>query len=142
MQVSEAKLRALQPIFDKFDKDESGFIEFEELVEMLRALGFNPPEHRIKDIMEDYDEDRNGNLSFGEFVDVWRIYCAEASTEMDLLRKAFAFFDYVRHLSNAYFPLAPSVQTAARWQRRPAQLAASTASHETHCEHAWRNGGL
>ena len=94
--MSEAKLRALQPIFDKFDKDNSGFIELDELVDMLRALGFNPPEHRVKDIMEDYDEDRNGNLSFGEFVDVWRIYCAEASTETALLRKAFAFFDYVR----------------------------------------------
>jgi Ca2+-binding EF-hand superfamily protein len=96
IQVSDAKLRALQQCFDQFDTDRSGFIDSTELVDLLRALGFNPPKHRVEDIIEDYDTDKNGNLSFGEFVEVWMLYCHEAATEMALLRKAFAYFDYVR----------------------------------------------
>jgi Ca2+-binding EF-hand superfamily protein len=96
LQVSEEKLRALQDVFDHFDADRSGFIDSTELVDLLRALGFNPPDHRVVDIIEEYDTDRNHNQSFGEFIEVWMLYCQEAATEMALLRKAFSFFDYVR----------------------------------------------
>jgi Ca2+-binding EF-hand superfamily protein len=96
VQLTEAKLQALQAQFDQFDVDRSGFIDSTELTDLLRALGFNPPRHRVEDIINDYDTDNNGNLSFGEFVEVWAMYCQEGATEMALLRRAFSYFDYVR----------------------------------------------
>ena len=107
LQISDKKLRALQETFDRFDEDRSGFIDSTELVHLLRALGFNPPKHRVDDIMEDYDTDRNANLSFGEFVEVWMLYCQEAGTEMALLRKAFSYFDYVRINFAVILAMAP-----------------------------------
>lgn len=94
--MSDAKLAALQSRFDQFDVDHSGFIDSTELTDLLRALGFNPPQHRVECIIDEYDTDHNGNLSFGEFVEVWAMYCMEAETECKMIRKAFSFFDFVR----------------------------------------------
>jgi Ca2+-binding EF-hand superfamily protein len=96
--VSDTKLAALQSKFNQFDLDHSGFIDSTELTDLLRALGFNPPKHRIECIIEDYDTDHNGNLSFGEFIEVWAMYCMEAETEMQMIRRAFSYFDFVRTL--------------------------------------------
>lgn len=96
LQLSPVKLRALKNHFQEFDSDHSGFVDSAELASLLRALGFNPSDVRITDIIQEYDTDNNGNLSFGEFVEVWAYYCQEASMESTLVQKAFHFFDQVR----------------------------------------------
>lgn len=117
--MSDSKLAALQRKFDQFDIDRSGFIDSTELTDLLRALGFNPPQHRVQCIIEAYDTDHNGNLSFGEFVEVWAMYCMEAETEMAMIRKAFSYFDFVRFLLGVASPAHTITNPAHMRSRLP-----------------------
>ncbi|XP_022734013.1 calcium-dependent protein kinase 24-like [Durio zibethinus] len=58
----------LSQAFRFFDKNQSGFIEFEELQEALLHDNLGPcNEQLIKDIMHDVDKDKDGRISYAEF---------------------------------------------------------------------------
>ncbi|XVE81146.1 hypothetical protein DITRI_Ditri15bG0039200 [Diplodiscus trichospermus] len=58
----------LSQAFRYFDKNQSGFIEFEELQEALLQDDFgHTDEQLIKDIMQDVDKDKDGRISYQEF---------------------------------------------------------------------------
>ncbi|KAK8549288.1 hypothetical protein V6N13_008964 [Hibiscus sabdariffa] len=58
----------LTQAFHHFDKNESGYIEFEELREALLQDDPGPNhEQLIKDIMQDVDKDKDGRISYQEF---------------------------------------------------------------------------
>nr|BAN00003.1 photoactivatable calcium indicator PA-TNXL [synthetic construct] len=54
--------------FRIFDKDANGFIDIEELGEILRATGEHVIEEDIEDLMKDSDKDNNGRIDFDEFL--------------------------------------------------------------------------
>ncbi|MBA0555366.1 hypothetical protein Golob_025549, partial [Gossypium lobatum] len=58
----------LAQAFNHFDKNQSGYIEFEELKETLMQDDPGPNnEQLIKDIMKDVDKDKDGRISYQEF---------------------------------------------------------------------------
>ncbi|XP_022722444.1 calcium-dependent protein kinase 24-like [Durio zibethinus] len=58
----------LSQAFRYFDKNQSGYIEFEELEEALLPDNHGPNnEQLIKDIMQDVDKDKDGRISYQEF---------------------------------------------------------------------------
>ena len=54
-------------LFKEFDKDKSGYIDEEELCEMMRALEMDHSLAKAKEMMLEIDEDGSGELEFGEF---------------------------------------------------------------------------
>ena len=54
-QCSELKERET---FDLFDKDGSGTIGVDELAKVMRALGRDPTQKELAEIMEKFDDDR------------------------------------------------------------------------------------
>lgn len=53
--------------FKLFDKDDSGFIDTEELKDAMRALGFVYDKKKVKDLMEQADKDGSGQIDQEEF---------------------------------------------------------------------------
>ena len=47
-------------IFDIFDSDRGGYIEEEEIRDVMRTMGQNPTEEEIKNILFEVDEDNDG----------------------------------------------------------------------------------
>ncbi|KAJ2458510.1 hypothetical protein GGF42_002024 [Coemansia sp. RSA 2424] len=66
--LPEAKLVEYRAAFARFDKDHNGGIAGTEIGDVLKALGKNPSDPRIKDVVNNLDADRNGKLNFDEFV--------------------------------------------------------------------------
>ena len=59
--------RPAREIFDQFDKDGSGSIEFEEFVEMLPSIGIKMNEAKAKTFFRACDQDFSGSIDFDEF---------------------------------------------------------------------------
>merc|ERR1712039_680987 len=54
--------------FDEFDKDGSGAISADELLHVLRAMGQNPTEDELLNLVLEVDVDGNGTIEFDEFI--------------------------------------------------------------------------
>lgn len=91
--IGKQRLKEIKAKFAIFDADDSGQINAAELATVLRAVGLNPTEHHVQDLLEEYDADDSGALSFAEFA---RLYVEELESveEADrLFKNAFQFFD-------------------------------------------------
>jgi len=60
----------LREIFQRFDRDRSGFIEARELGTLLEALGKDPDDDDLRALFARFDTDKNGRISFDE-LRVW-----------------------------------------------------------------------
>eukprot|EP00092_Neocalanus_flemingeri_P002198 GFUD01002338.1.p1 GENE.GFUD01002338.1~~GFUD01002338.1.p1 ORF type:complete len:149 (+),score=54.94 GFUD01002338.1:74-520(+) len=78
--------------FDIFDKDGSGTISSEELLGVMRAMGQNPTEDELLNLVLEVDVDGNGTIDFPEFLDMMKKKAREVDEEADL-REAFQIFD-------------------------------------------------
>merc|ERR1711997_1046624 len=78
--------------FDEFDKDKSGTISPEELLGVLRAMGQNPTEDELLNLVLEVDIDGNGTIEFEEFLSMMKQKANEVDEEADL-REAFKIFD-------------------------------------------------
>merc|ERR1712212_953207 len=78
--------------FDEFDTDGSGTISPEELLGVLRAMGQNPPEDELLNLVLEVDIDGNGTIEFDEFLSMMMKKAGEMDEEADL-REAFKIFD-------------------------------------------------
>merc|ERR1712142_255585 len=78
--------------FDEFDKDGSGTISPEELLGVLRAMGQNPTEDELLNLVLEVDIDGNGTIEFDEFLSMMMKKAGEVDEEADL-REAFKIFD-------------------------------------------------
>merc|ERR1711936_560473 len=78
--------------FDEFDTDKSGTISPEELLGVLRAMGQNPTEDELLNLVLEVDIDGNGTIEFEEFLSMMKKKASEADEEADL-REAFKIFD-------------------------------------------------
>ena len=61
----------LRRVFKMFDKDESGFIESKELMDMSRELGCALSEKEVHETISSLDSNTDNNLSFEEFLKWW-----------------------------------------------------------------------
>merc|ERR1711973_792027 len=78
--------------FDEFDKDGSGAISSKELLGVMRAMGQNPTEDELLNLVMEVDLDGNGTIEFPEFLEMMKSKAAEVDQESDL-REAFKIFD-------------------------------------------------
>ena len=67
MNLSEEQIAELKQAFDMFDKDKGGTINSKELGYTMRAMGMNPTEGEILDLLNEFDSDSNGTIEFSEF---------------------------------------------------------------------------
>merc|ERR1712106_1088338 len=91
-ELDELHNAELKEAFDAFDKDGSGAISAEELLEVMRAMGQNPTEDEVLNMMMEADLDGNGTIEFPEFLQLMRNKYGSDDMESDL-REAFKIFD-------------------------------------------------
>nr|CAH7757552.1 unnamed protein product [Callosobruchus chinensis] len=65
--LTEDELAELRETFEMFDKQGVGYITTEELGNVMRAMGQNPTEAELQDMIDEVDQDGNGVIDFEEF---------------------------------------------------------------------------
>ena len=65
-------------------QDHSGTISPEELLGVLRAMGQNPTEDELLNLVLEVDIDGNGTIEFEEFLTMMKKKASEADEEADL----------------------------------------------------------
>uniref|UniRef100_A0A8R1E5R0 EF-hand domain-containing protein n=3 Tax=Caenorhabditis japonica TaxID=281687 RepID=A0A8R1E5R0_CAEJA len=90
-QLTEEEILEFKEAFLLFDKDGNGTISIKELGIAMRALGQNPTEQQIMEIIHDVDLDGNGQVEFPEFCVMMKRIMKETDSEM--IREAFKIFD-------------------------------------------------
>mmetsp|Transcript_15900 Transcript_15900/g.67034 ORF Transcript_15900/g.67034 Transcript_15900/m.67034 type:complete len:148 (+) Transcript_15900:3319-3762(+) len=88
MTLSQEDITACREAFDKFDKDGSGTIDASELKATLNAMGQNPTEEEIFQMISQVDDDNSGEIEFAEFMKVienQKASAAKASDETDTI---------------------------------------------------------
>ena len=58
--------------FKTFDKDNSNYIDSEELRNLLREIGLNPTDSMLMNIFKKYDIDKSGKIEFNEFIEIYK----------------------------------------------------------------------
>jgi Ca2+-binding EF-hand superfamily protein len=66
--LAPEQVEELKALFSIYDRDESGMIDQEELIEALPSVGYNADE--LKDLFVHYDVDKNGFLDVDEFLNL------------------------------------------------------------------------
>lgn len=67
MQACQHDLEEAKRIFDKFDKDNNGYITKKELKKAMRNLGQKMSAEEVHKMLADMDTDKNGTIDFEEF---------------------------------------------------------------------------
>ncbi|KAL4239033.1 hypothetical protein ACF0H5_003737 [Mactra antiquata] len=91
-QMQEEQIAEFKEAFSLFDKNGDGTISSKELGIVMRALGQNPTEAELTDMINEIDADGNGTIDFPEFLTMMSRKLNDMDSE-DELRQAFATFD-------------------------------------------------
>ena len=92
VRLTPEQVTEINEAFNLFDKDESGFIDTDELKDAMRALGFVYDKKKVKDLMEQADKDGSGQIDQDEFKALMARFIVERKPE-DELAKAFKMYD-------------------------------------------------
>ena len=84
MDMEDVRIAEFKEAFDEFDKDHSGTISPDELLGVLRAMGQNPTEDELLNLVLEVDIDGNGTIEFGEFLSMMQKKASEVDEEADL----------------------------------------------------------
>lgn len=68
----DSSKEAIRTVFNTFDKDHSGFIDFNEVVSVAKELGQQFTVADIKKIFKDIDTNKDEKISFEEFYTWWQ----------------------------------------------------------------------
>nr|XP_037276735.1 calmodulin-beta-like [Rhipicephalus microplus] len=90
--LSDDTIAELREAFALFDKNSNGAISTKELGNVMRALGQNPTEAELKDMIAEVDTDGDGTVDFPEFLALMTKKGRSADTEEEI-REAFKVFD-------------------------------------------------
>jgi calmodulin len=90
--LPEDKITECREVFDLFDKDKDGSITTKELGDVMRALGANPTNAELQEMIAEVDKDNSGKIEFNEFLDLFARKMKDPDTEEDLI-EAFKIFD-------------------------------------------------
>lgn len=88
MQLSEEIIAEFREAFALFDKDGDGLITTKELGTVMRALGQNPTEAELRDLIAEVDMDGSGAIDFPEFLAMMTKKSRTADSEEEI-REAF-----------------------------------------------------
>lgn len=70
MELSQDEIDACRDSFVHFDRDGSGTIDKYELAKVLEAMGQNPTEEELFQMISEVDIDHSGEIDFVEFLQV------------------------------------------------------------------------
>eukprot|EP00854_Cymbomonas_tetramitiformis_P005227 gene5227-6357_t len=90
--LSDEQIAEFKEAFAIFDKDGDGTIVTEELETVMRALGQNPTEKELEDMINEVDGDHSGTIDFPEFLCLMAKKLQDACSEDELI-DAFNAFD-------------------------------------------------
>ena len=87
-------LDAYRLAFATYDKDESGFISKEEMIQLLRDIGDAPRDEELDFMMQQFDRNGDGQMGFNELIHVIRITkTKQKKANQDELLSAFRAMD-------------------------------------------------
>lgn len=86
----EENVEDLKEAFALFDKKGVGEISTSKLIKVLRALGENPTEETLDDMINECDTDGDGSIDFIEFVHMAYKISRDAD---EIMKEAFSIFD-------------------------------------------------
>lgn len=94
-ELSKEQIAEIKEAFSLFDKDGDGVITAKEMGTVMRALGQNPSETELQDMINEVDEDRSGSIEFPEFLAMMarKMHGTDADSANDDIREAFRAFD-------------------------------------------------
>lgn len=90
--LNETQVAEYQDAFSALDTDHDGFIASSQLGQILRAIGENPTDAEVQDMINEIDFDGNGSIEFPEFLRMMAKKVSDLYAE-DEIREAFQFFD-------------------------------------------------
>lgn len=92
--LTEDQKADLKEAFALFDADGDGKITAKELGSVLKAMGQNPSETELNDMISEVDIDGNGTIEYAEFQELMTSskHVQDVSSE-DEMKEAFAMFD-------------------------------------------------
>ena len=90
--LNEAQLAEFKTAFQTFDKDKDGKINLRELGVAMRAMGHNPTDIELREMISELDSDNDNAISFEEFVSLLCNTIHDSETE-DKTLEAFRVFD-------------------------------------------------
>ena len=66
--LAASQVKDLQKEFESIDKDLSGFLELDELVQAIKKANVDMKEEEIKQIVKEVDYAENGRVNYSEFI--------------------------------------------------------------------------
>ncbi len=91
--LQDEKISECREVFDLFDKDKDGAITVKELGDVMRALGANPTQAELDEMILEVVHDPSQRIEFKEFLDLFAKKMKDPDTEEDLV-EAFRVFDH------------------------------------------------
>ena len=90
--LNDEKISELNEAFKIFDKDKDGYITTKELGDIMKALGQNPSEAELQNLINEVDLEGNGTIDFKEFAGLMARKMKEPENEEEII-EAFKVFD-------------------------------------------------
>ena len=91
-ELTEDQKNEFKDVFSLFDKDGDGTVSTKELGVVMRALGQNPTDAEVTEMIKEVDIDGNGEVDFDEFCGLMIKKMNENEPEEELV-EVFKIFD-------------------------------------------------
>eukprot|EP00760_Papus_ankaliazontas_P018973 PhM_4_TR17800/c0_g1_i1/m.72472 len=129
--LNAKELKAVKEVFDKYDTDNSGFINHKELGELAEKLGCAMGKEELEAAMKALDKDADAKISFDEFVDWWsgsQDLGGNHGAMLAVMRARLAARDYIESLSAVRKKKTPALQidTSKRMDEYSLQIRTET----------------
>ena len=90
--LTPEQIEEFREMFKIFDVDHDDQIDTGELGAVMKAMGYNPTQAELEEMIREVDADGNGNLDFSEFLTLMASKMRYNDTEEELL-EAFKIYD-------------------------------------------------
>ena len=95
-------VQSFKAAFEVFDHDKTGEISYEDFPNAVRAIGFNPTNNQVVEVLKAANKGEKDKINFDEFVDMLGKFneCRKEDAE-ESLREAFKLVS--KTLSSVFF---------------------------------------
>ncbi|CAG8518445.1 702_t:CDS:2 [Paraglomus occultum] len=91
-QISDEQRHEIKEAFELFDTDQDSALDYHELKNAMRALGFDEKKADVLRLLKEYDRNNEGLMVFEDFNKVMSERIA-ARSPLEEIRRAFELFD-------------------------------------------------